>query len=964
MKRKFVKVMFFGALALVSTAVTSCKDYDDDVKNLQEQIDKITSTSPVSSEELKAAVDKAKSELTELLNKKADITALEKEIQDLKDALAKGGDEALLADLAKQLADKTNLLTWENLKTDETIAKLKTDIDALNKVSSTLDALVKAEQKYKESGDLSGFDNTSFDALINNSIKEAIEKEGDIAAYVQGVVQKATLADFKAINNEVSTLTGGVWKSMEAFITDCYTLLYDKEDGILARLTELEKLQEAVDAFIKENDNYEKYADILNQIEASRQALTALSLPAGSKNLTEAIEAIIKAQLKEEDSSLASLKKKLQDEINAIKKMVQSVSFVPKTSDRIVNFTTLYAKSKAADANYGTITLDGASTQEVMFRISPADAAESFVDNYDVTFSADREMTRAVQVDQFVVVDKPVVDGGLVTYTIKSNATKSFAVCMHVVTKEDKVETLGKTDITSDYFAAIVGKKYLVDAYYKANSGADVDMELPYDVKDGKAEYNGKGRVVLSVSNSADGTTPSEVELSEYPGFDPKSLTTTFSVVNDTYFKVSGTAVMLNAYETPSYIGQVTDVNAKVTAAGFYTPAADKKIGTVTVTKTTKKATIDYGKIEPATWSNGAQTVAASKFPLNKIYDAEDVKLTLTEFQALTGEVVKEVTDKVYFAISTDLSSKNELTAVIAAQTPAGVYPIKAKFTSDGREIIVTATITVQNPEIAELAVDKYLWGGTATAGKVGFTPTLDQEEKPFSITLSYDLSKLFTNYSAVQAAVTGVTGATLKIDVPNWNKIKGISYSEPTLTFKKDEYTGKTTDGKDAKVQIVATVTLAGTTTPLQKLTADVNINDISGSWVAGKKAVELNSKAGVYPLADGFSWNDMRGKAMWKDGSQVDDQVEFGTATPLAIYGLTAPSFKFVDAEGKDTTCPYLTVGNDGKLSFTTTGKGYNFQTDYTAYVMIVASSQWGTITNYANNNVITVTIPANVK
>lgn len=197
MKRKFVKVMFFGALALaVSTAVTSCKDYDDDVKNLQEQIDKITSTSPVSSEELKAAVDKAKSELTELLNKKADVTALEKEIQDLKDALAKGGDEALLADLAKQLADKTNLLTWENLKTDETIAKLKTDIDALNKVSSTLDALVKAEQKYKESGDLSGFDNTSFDALINNSIKEAIEKEGDIAAYVQGVVQKLLILPF------------------------------------------------------------------------------------------------------------------------------------------------------------------------------------------------------------------------------------------------------------------------------------------------------------------------------------------------------------------------------------------------------------------------------------------------------------------------------------------------------------------------------------------------------------------------------------------------------------------------------------------------------------------------------------------------------------------------------------------------------------------------------------------------
>ena len=47
MKKKFVRVMLFGALTLaVSTTVTSCKDYDDDIKNLQEQIDKVTSTNP------------------------------------------------------------------------------------------------------------------------------------------------------------------------------------------------------------------------------------------------------------------------------------------------------------------------------------------------------------------------------------------------------------------------------------------------------------------------------------------------------------------------------------------------------------------------------------------------------------------------------------------------------------------------------------------------------------------------------------------------------------------------------------------------------------------------------------------------------------------------------------------------------------------------------------------------------
>ena len=39
MKRKFVKVMFFGALALSTVTYVGCKDYDDDIDNLQAQID-------------------------------------------------------------------------------------------------------------------------------------------------------------------------------------------------------------------------------------------------------------------------------------------------------------------------------------------------------------------------------------------------------------------------------------------------------------------------------------------------------------------------------------------------------------------------------------------------------------------------------------------------------------------------------------------------------------------------------------------------------------------------------------------------------------------------------------------------------------------------------------------------------------------------------------------------------------
>ena len=40
MKRKFISVALFGALLAASTSVTtSCKDYDDDIDNLQTQID-------------------------------------------------------------------------------------------------------------------------------------------------------------------------------------------------------------------------------------------------------------------------------------------------------------------------------------------------------------------------------------------------------------------------------------------------------------------------------------------------------------------------------------------------------------------------------------------------------------------------------------------------------------------------------------------------------------------------------------------------------------------------------------------------------------------------------------------------------------------------------------------------------------------------------------------------------------
>ena len=57
MNKKYLSVILFGALMLGSTGTfTSCKDYDDDINNLQEQVDGIKADL----EALQAQVDAGK----------------------------------------------------------------------------------------------------------------------------------------------------------------------------------------------------------------------------------------------------------------------------------------------------------------------------------------------------------------------------------------------------------------------------------------------------------------------------------------------------------------------------------------------------------------------------------------------------------------------------------------------------------------------------------------------------------------------------------------------------------------------------------------------------------------------------------------------------------------------------------------------------------------------------------------
>ena len=116
MNKKFLSAILFGALMITSTGTfVSCKDYDDDIENLQEQIDKKADLTELSSQvsTMQSAISAAQSAANNALEaaKKADnsaeIAALEAKINSLKSCECdlEALEAELKAIIASSLAD-------------------------------------------------------------------------------------------------------------------------------------------------------------------------------------------------------------------------------------------------------------------------------------------------------------------------------------------------------------------------------------------------------------------------------------------------------------------------------------------------------------------------------------------------------------------------------------------------------------------------------------------------------------------------------------------------------------------------------------------------------------------------------------------------------------------------------------------------------------------------------------------
>ena len=252
MKRKYLSALLMGTLTVASMSTfTSCKDYDDDISNLQVQIDKLATAEQLSQKvaELQALISSNKSDITSLqaeLAKKttldevkavlADyatkqyVDAADKTLQDAIDAL-KTGDIAKLkedvvkaqaaADKAAKDAEAANAEIVETLKTLATKTELKDAADAAQKAIEALesknaedlkkaqDAITETLKSYATKSDVKDGDKKTLESLA-----ETIQKASE--AWTQADKNKQDIADALKLLGEGYSKENTVAAAIEA----------------------------------------------------------------------------------------------------------------------------------------------------------------------------------------------------------------------------------------------------------------------------------------------------------------------------------------------------------------------------------------------------------------------------------------------------------------------------------------------------------------------------------------------------------------------------------------------------------------------------------------------------------------------------------------------------------------------------------------------------------------------------
>lgn len=983
MKKNFVRVMLFGALTLtVSTTVTSCKDYDDDIKGLQEQVDNIKSTNPVSTEDMNAAVDKASKELKDrlaklekLVNDPSSETSLTQQIAALEEAL-----KTAVGENAKDLAGK--LVTAQNdLKTlkealggDAYIAQLKSKIEALESAKTTMQALIDAEAAYLKDKDVSGYKNTGFGAYVNQAILDVTDGKG-ITAYVNNAVKTGVGSVLKEVNEYLSE-NFEADADLTAFVTKVNETLFS--DDYIAKMSKLDDLLLAIDnAVEKEGSDYKNYADVINQIDVTKQQLAALQLPSGEGvTFDSAVTEIVTTELGVVNTSISNLETKLQAEIDAIKGMIQSIVYVPTYADGQVQFNTFYADFDAT-AGYNWQPVVNVDEVAVRFRVSPAsvitdlvacfgaDGAVNENAKYVVSVDCQKVQTRALN-DPFKIKGIKVVDAkkepNLIEVTLDASAVKnSYAVALTVT---DKVAADKNTlnDVASNYFAAVKSDLYIDNVVWESANGTVTQLakggKLDYKENDGdtkKSYYNVTVYPSISSTTSAVEGTAATKTLSEL-GISDANFSVKFTTDDDitSTFNLDATTGIL---EAKGAAGSTVTVKSTVTIADPATAGTQSA-------KTAKYEAKTYTQVKTVSEGTAQTVILDSEDPI--LWNGDDQKLLIKDNAALAA--IKAALGSVpldnFNGCSYEIVSPLDGTIKLGDTGPADyklALIVPQNTVCETPTTIVTRIskgdysidVTLENVQVSYPAeADFTLANSNAWDGAKAILNLKETGSSPITaVTAERDLTELFSNYMDLKNALTSLGGA-FKFSVVG-DTPAGVTLNATTgaLSVAKNYPVGGA--GFSVKVEAKCEEKVISTKTiPVVFNTAKMNGTFDYEGVAADKDKLAFDVSSAVtrgegVEVSKALVWKDASDRQLWPSDGASD---AYNNNSGAEIFGF-AVSFELVAGEDNDN---FDLDDATGKLTLTRPTDTQNTKA-MTVKVKAIPTSPWGTV----EPRVVTVTV-----
>ena len=1006
MKKNFIKVSVFCALmAATSAGVVSCSDYDDDIKNHQEQIDA-----------LKKQLDASKSEIT---------TALQTAIEGLEAEIAEVAGEA------------------------------NANSEAVNNLKQTAEALQNAIDQKAGKDEIEG---------LSNAVQEQIDKvNAELAAAMEGVKEelKGKVADLTAKQEELSKKleelmgAGGDTESIKAQLdqvaedlAEAMNQLKTIQDakygeqiaGLAAEIAELKGIEEKVngytdeeikkldvaltakitaavdDVMTKVEDKYRPELDALSQKfadYASKNDMdTVVAFLGGLENLKgQTLEGLLNGKANAED--LTNLSKKvdgliqeaikeggvittaIKEEADAVRAefdkimglMIQSFMYLPEYDENTLQAKNLAFSAldlKNSDGTFARVAenVDGV----VKFRVSPASAVAAFKEGkYAVTFEGNKIITRSKLVNYLeaeYLENATLEEQGIVSFKVKKTndfvANSAYALCAHVVpvTEEGAEENATKdyTDVTSDFFVAdhTIIKVDEIVAHIDTNvdgSVADTKQTFVWDGSNGESYDLSKGRKLIG---KLGGVEQCNSLAEKFPS----------DIFNITYELVYGSGESRRPFAIDAKTGVVTlgrnqsgDLGVKATAKATVEVASHKYVTNYTNREFEVIKAILTCNYEAQTilWTNVA--TGSYTITLNKTTVANAFKMGIADLEQMLSTATKTDNANVVLANASGVSQGSVVV------TRSGDIEIHINQHADivGGELVVdfkdgSATTTtaseyqlrvnispVQYPGAADLKLKHVnaIWGENNT---VILTPRVETAEVTkkngtkvnvvSGVTLATDVRAFYENFADVETNNVKANHAKIYINTVGVNGVPAANYvtdgaaNQPEIEVTPNAYKGQAIKGT---TKVIFDDGRTEWLKPAEEFT--VQLLQLSGTIKAPETAAGqiTFSKKSEELTVEGFTWNDYIGRAIFKDGVvQVFEQGVLEDAQfesdPFVMYAMNQPTYSLSETGNEAILKVDPTTG---KVSFTDYGKGLAIQNEHRVKLYItVKQPRWGAI------------------